>query len=103
MKIELRIGVDISSEQTLDDIHRRNRRTRTATRGSSASTAAAAATARAGGFFSIDDDVECRAPPPIPKLRIRSTIQQELGDIVMVVVEGEHQRSHTLGRRHVHI
>src|SRR5262249_57311707 len=69
----------------------------------SSSAAATSSTAPAGGFFSIDGDVKRGAAPPIPKLRIRSTIQQESGDVIMVVVEGEHQRGHALGCRHIHI
>src|SRR6185503_10536214 len=33
----------------------------------------------------------------------RAPIQQELGHVVMIVIEGEHQRSHSLGCRLIHI
>ena len=36
------------------------------------------------GFFSIDGDVQGRAPPPIPDVGIRAAIQQQLGDVVMI-------------------
>ena len=36
-------------------------------------------------------------------MRIGSTIEQQFGDIVMVVIEGDHQRRHAFRRRHIHI
>src|SRR5207247_3724012 len=76
--------------------HSRTRAARSC--GSAASTSAAA-----DGFLSIDDDVEGRASPPIRDMWIRSTIQQQFGDIVMIVIEGDHQRSDAFRRRHIDI
>src|SRR5262249_22897500 len=112
MKIELWIEIDIGGEQGFDDIHARNpcaggaprdRRILASCRSALPSTCFTVLTTPAGACFSIDSDVERRASPPIPKIGIRSTIQQEPGDIVVVVVEGEHQRGYALGRRRIHI
>ena len=34
---------------------------------------------------------------------VRSAIQQQFGDIVMIVIEGGHQRRDAFRRRHIHI
>ncbi len=111
MHIELRIGIDTGGQQGVDDLHAGNGgNTRCASRDAiSASapatscTSAASAPPAGSGFFSIDSDVEGRAPPPIPQVGIRSPIQQQLGDIVISVVESDHQRSHAFRTRHIHI
>src|SRR5262249_47589847 len=95
MKIELWIEIDVGGDQHFDDIHARNRRIRAATPDSSVWPRGRSALpcpgptvlARpAGTRPSIDGDVEGCASPPIPKLRVCSAIQQELGDLIVVVV-----------------
>ena len=53
--------------------------------------------------FRSMSDVESRTAPPVPNVRIGSAIEQQLRDIVMVIVEREHQRGHTFGCRDIHI
>ena len=55
------------------------------------------------GFSSIDDDVEGGASPPVPDVGIGAAIEQQFGDVVVVVIESEHQRSDAFRRRHIHI
>src|SRR5262249_5973135 len=111
MHIELRIGIDIRGKQPVDNVHAGNTRTRpanscgspTSTSGAAASAASRSTTPAAGGFLSIDGDVEGSASPPIRDMWIRSAIQQQSGNIVMIVIEGDHQRSDAFRRRHIDI
>ena len=73
---------------------RRNRSGTSAT-GAAPTTGASSASTKAGSsgssnYFFINGDVKRRASVHVPGMGIGAVIEQELGDIVMTVVEGDH-------------
>src|ERR1700692_542694 len=99
MHVELGIRIDIGGEQRVNDFERGNGRmshTAGGYRDFATSTTSSTAASRRGlcALSSIDDDVEGGASPPVPDVGIGAAIEQQFGDIVVFVIEGEHQRSH---------
>src|SRR3954464_10469018 len=61
------------------------------------------AAAAAAAILSIYRDIEGSASIPIPHPGIGSMIEQQFGDIVVVVIESDHQRRYAFRRRQIHV
>src|SRR5262249_8299929 len=73
-------------------------------RATTATSAEPASSATCGGSTpAIYRDPKRGASPPIPKIEIGSFIHQELCNVVMLIVQSDHQRRNALRRRPIHV
>src|SRR5262245_41653922 len=104
MHVELGIDIDARGQQRVDEVHMGYRRSAANVRATWASACATSTTcapratqaSATAAFFTIDDDVESSASPPIPHIRIATMIQQEFCGVVVIVIEGNYQWRDTL-------